>query len=516
MKQKLKSFGIPLLAIIALIAALFFHQLSSMTKLPNQEWSRSIPFNFEGQESPITFQRQNEVYLTNVDEVRKFTIGEGLTIEKTETLSMDIPRGYPFWTDGTEFITLSGGQLTLTADGKTEVIDEEVTGIAAKEEQVLYWKQGAVYEYKPADGAASELHTFTNEILDVVFGNDGSYAVIHQKDTVNAEVFYVSSTGEMASSPVLTVKNSTYDQLGSLVLHSDGDEVTIVFGRKMRTGGSLSFNMFKAAGKVSSLEAAPLSAQKLNFINEETNAKLQSPDYARIVSLNGELNLIFTAEGQRVGDNRSIRLYAGELADGTQIAARPVNTNQNVAQNPMKINEESLLWISFNGDYYQLYGASQNSKVKAASIELAAEDWKLSAYNAFLMLFSSMVTVLTASYWLFPSLTLLLVLYIWSPNTFEKEEINWVEYASIALFLVMPFTYMSRAMNSFFYEVAPFYYTFPYSGAILLVAISLVTAIIWKVGRDPEWGTFAGVFYYMLVYMMLYIFSIGPYVFNLF
>ncbi|MGM0844740.1 MAG: hypothetical protein ACQEUT_07155 [Bacillota bacterium] len=516
MKQKFKSFGIPLLVITLLISALFFHQLSTMTKLPNEEWSRSLPFDYEGKEVPITFQRENEVYLTNIDEVKKFTFNQGLTIESSESISMDVPRGYPYWTDGNQFITLSGGQLTLSADGEIAVIDEEVTGIATEEEKVLYWKKGVVYEYVPADRKSSEIHSFSQEIIDVVFGNDGSYAIIHQKDDANAEVFLVSTTGELTNTPVITVKNSTYDQLGSLVFYTAEEELTLVFGRKMRTGGSLSFNMFKATGSISSLETTPLTVQKLNFTNEETGSTLQSPDYAKLAVLNGELNLVFTAEGQRIGDSRNRRLYAGKLVEGDRLESRPINTNQNVAQNPLKIDEESLLWVSFDGDYYRLFGASQNSEVKEASTELTAEEWKQSAYNAFLMLFSSMITLLTSFYWLLPSLTLLLLLYILRPNIFERDEINWVEYSSILLFVIMPFTYMNRAMNSFFYEVAPAYLTFNYSGTILLVIISIVAAIIWKAGRDPEWGTFAGVFYYMLLYMMLYIFSIGPYIFNLF
>ncbi|WP_456271321.1 hypothetical protein [Bacillus sp. AK031] len=71
-------------------------------------------------------------------------------------------------------------------------------------------------------------------------------------------------------------------------------------------------------------------------------------------------------------------------------------------------------------------------------------------------------------------------------------------------------------MNPYFYEMAPFYYTFPNSGSILLVLMSIITAAVWKWGRDPDWGTFAGVFYFMLVYMLIYIFSVGPYIFNLF
>ncbi|EDL65846.1 hypothetical protein [Bacillus sp. SG-1] len=516
MKEKLKAFGLPSLVVIALLAALYFHQLSTMTKLPNEEWSRSIALDYDGKELPITFQRENELYLTNVDKVNKFVIGEGLSIESYEEIAMDVPRGFPFWTDGENFITLSQGNLTLTGDGGTKVIDEEVSGLATEEENVLYWKNGIVYTYDFNTSETTEIHTFTNEIIDIVFGSDGSYAVVHQRDDANADVFLVDTSGEVNEEAVLSVKNSLYDQLGSLVLNIKDDDLTIIYGRQMRTGGSLSYTMYKATGKISDIGGNPLSVQQLNFFNEESASKLQAPDDATLVTLNGELHLVFTAEGQRIGDNSNMRLYSGKFQGGNQVVARPVNTNNNVAQNPMKANEESLLWISFNGDYYKLFGASQNSQVKAESTELSAEDWKLSGYNSFLMLFSSMVTALTSFYWYLPSLTLLLLLYILRPNIFEKDGINWVEYVAIFIFILMPFTYMNQAMNPYFYEMAPFYYTFNHSGTIILIIISVVAALIWKIGRDPDWGTFAGVFYYLLVYMVLYIFSVGPYIFNLF
>jgi hypothetical protein len=516
MKEKIKVFGIPFIVIAALLAALYFHQLSTMTKLPNEEWSRSVSLPYEGKEMPISFQRGNELYLTNADKVNKFVFGEGLTIEDSEELSMDIPRGYPFWTDGERFLTLSTGNLTLTQNGDGRVIDQDVTGLAAAEGKVLYWKSGTVYAFDIASENSTEIHRFPNEIIDIVLASDGSYAVVHQRDDANGEVFFVKSDGVMIESPVLAVKNSVYDKLGNVVMTTTEGKVSIVYGRQMRTGGSLSFNMYKASGPIDELESTPLTAQKLTFINKENDAKLESPDYANIVNLSDGPHLMFTAEGQRIGDNNAMRLYSGQLGSGTEIEALPVNTNNNVAQNPMKVNEESAVWISFNGDHYQLYGASQDADVKAASTELDAEDWKHSGYNAFLMLFSSMITVLTSFYWFLPSLTLLLTLYILRPNIFEKEDINWVEYASILIFLVMPFTYMNKAMNPYFYEMAPFYYTFPYSGSILLVLMSIVTAAVWKWGRDPEWGTFAGVFYFMLVYMLIYIFSVGPYIFNLF
>ncbi|WP_456271322.1 hypothetical protein [Bacillus sp. AK031] len=398
MKEKLKAFGIPFLLIAGLLAALYFHQLSTMTKLPNEEWSRSVYLPYEGKEMPISFQRENELYLTNVDKVNKFVVGDGLTIEDSAEIDMDIPRGYPFWTDGERFLTLSTGNLTLSQNGEEQVIDQDVTGLATDEGKVLYWKSGTVYEYDIDNENSTEVHSFPNDIIDIVLASDGSYAVIHQKDDANGELFFVNSVGVMIENPVLTVKNSAYDKLGNVVMMTTEEKVSIIYGRQMRTGGSLSFNMYKASGPVDELASTPLSVEKLSFINKENNAKLESPDYANIVNLSNGPHLMFTAEGQRIGDNSAMRLYSGPLDNGSAIEALPINTNNHVAQNPMKVNDQSVVWISFNGDHYQLYGASQSAEVKEASTELNAEDWKLSAYNAFLMLFSSMVTVLTSFY----------------------------------------------------------------------------------------------------------------------
>jgi hypothetical protein len=49
-----------------------------------------------------------------------------------------------------------------------------------------------------------------------------------------------------------------------------------------------------------------------------------------------------------------------------------------------------------------------------------------------------------------------------------------------------------------------------------LLVISALTSLLWKFGRDPDWGTFGGVFYFMGIYILLYATSMGPYIFNLF
>lgn len=83
-------------------------------------------------------------------------------------------------------------------------------------------------------------------------------------------------------------------------------------------------------------------------------------------------------------------------------------------------------------------------------------------------------------YWFLPSLFLLILLYIFRPNVFEKDGISWAEYVAVILFLFMPVSYTGNAMNAYFYQVAPDYFIFPGSSYILLLLISAMTWIIWK------------------------------------
>jgi hypothetical protein len=515
-REKLKVFGIPMLAATILIMVLFTHQLLNMKKLPNEDWSRSISLQFKGEELPLIFQKDNAVYLTKENSVSELVLDKELKIKDMRDIDVDIPRGFPFWTDGENFITLSKGVLSWQNGKVQETLDENVSGIATYENFVLYWKAGNLLEYDTKTKEVRELHNFKNEISDLVIGDDGNFLVMHQLDDINGEIYFGRADGGIVNNPIVSLKNPIQDQIKNLnFIISDG-ELFVYFGRRSRTNGMLSFNVYQASGDINSLGEKPLSIQKMEFFNKKTHAKLISPENARILSFGNENKLVFTAEGQEIDDSNVKRVYSGNIKNENEVFASNISTNNHVAQNPLKINEESLIWLSYSGEDYQLYGASQNPQVKLESIKLSIEDGKEAAYKTVVMMFSSLVTVLTSFYWFLPTLTLLIMLYIFKPNIFEKDDINWVEYVGIIIFLVMPFTYMSKAMNQYFYEVAPPYYTFTNSGIVILVVLSVLSALIWKWGRHPDWGTFAGVFYFMFVYLFLYISSVGPYIFNLF
>ncbi len=259
-----------------------------------------------------------------------------------------------------------------------------------------------------------------------------------------------------------------------------------------------------------------LNGEKVEFVHSETGQKLMSPGGVQLMTLDGKEMIVLTSEGTRIGDDNSISLYAAPFEKATSFSAAPVSTTKHVSYPPMKISDEAMVWMNYDGDTYKLTGNSRNPEVIAASTNWSKSSVKEAINNGVLMMFSSLVTIMTSFYWVLPSLFLLILMYIFRPNAFEKDGISWVEYLAIIIFMFMPISYTQDAMNAYFHLMAPGYLVFPGSAYAVTIFLSILTLVIWKFGRDPDWGSMSGAFYYMGMYMMFYITFIGPYIFNLY
>jgi hypothetical protein len=516
MKGKLKAAGIPIVIVLFFILALFIHQLQGITKLPNENWSRSIPQGFQTDEKPIVFQNKNDVFLTDKNQVLHYNVGKGLNVLQVGKIPVKIPRGNPFWSNGNSFIYLKNDQLIHFNGGKETIIDEGVTGISTSEEEVTYWKNGELSSLNVESLESKVIHTFEQNVSDVSYGNDGSMIVQHAVNDLQVDLYYIDPKGEVSKNSISTLNKSSNSSIGSLSVLVENNRLSIIFNTKKRTQGALSYSLERMDFDLSKLENLSVKPKEMMVLNQENGSKLYSPQSVKVIEEGDESYLLFTAEGQRIGDNNAINVYYGSLGHGLEVKAKHINSTKNVTNFPLKVNKDSILWLNYDGDRYKLYGASQDSKVIEQSQHLTGRDWKEAGYNTFLMLFSSLITVLTSFYWVLPSLMLLIVLYMAKPNIFEKDDINWVEYLSMIIFSIMPFTYMEKAMNNYFYSMAPSYFTFSGSSWIILIVITILSALVWKWCRNPEWGTFGGAFYFMGIYILIYITSVGPYIFNLY
>lgn len=516
MRENFKSFVIPLVLILLFIGALFFHQLLEVKQQPDPEWSRSIPLDYTSEERPLTFYGKEGLFLASNGKVTQFSLNESLASEREKTLDTSVTRGQPFWTDGSRVIQMKDDQLISTENKEVTTIAEDVTGISTSSNTVFFWNKEDLYTLNPNDLSVKEIFRFPNEVLDVYIEKDGSAICQIRQNDVHSHLYYMDEEWQLVKNPFAIVNTATNHHINGLTFTHENNQLTLLYNEEMRAQGTLSYKIFKLQTSIDGVGKSILKPEAVEILNEESGYKLQSPRSVQFASINGEQSILFTSESHRVGEQNAITLYVAPFSESAQFTASPVSTTKHFTYSPLQISKKSIVWLDYDGDYYELFGASQDKQVIASSTEWSKRSVKEAINNGVLMLFSSLITILVSFYWVLPSLFLLILLYIFKPNIFEKEGINWVEYASIILFILMPLTFIDKAMGDYFYFAAPLYLTFPGSEYVLLLIISALTALLWKFGRNPDWGTFGGVFYFMGIYILLYVTSIGPYVFNLF
>lgn len=515
-RAKLKTFGIPIVFILLLIGALFFHQLLNVKQQPDPDWSRSIPLGYTSEERPLVFYNGEGLFLASNGKVDQFSFDESLNPNKEGSLNISVTRGKPFWTDGNKIIQVKSDQL-ISSDGTGDkTIDDNVTGISTSSNTIYYWKQEVLYSLSPADLSSKEVYRFPDEVLDAYVENDGSAVVQIKQDDTHAHLYYLDEELQLVKQPFAVVKTATNHHINGLSFIKENNQLTLLYNEEMRAQGTLSYKIWKLETPMSDIGTSIIKPAQVAFTNDQSGFKLESPRSVQFADIDGKRSILFTSESHKVGGQNTISLYVAPFSESNQFVATPISTSTHFTYSPLQISDQEIAWFDYGGDYYELFGASQDEKAIVKSTEWSKRSVKEALNNSVLMLFSSLVTILVSFYWVLPSLFVLILLYMFKPNMFEKEEINWVEYASIILFILMPLTFISKAMGDYFYFSAPGYLTFTGSEYVLLAIISILTALLWKVGRDPDWGTFGGVFYFMGIYILLYVTSIGPYIFNLF
>ncbi|MGR3763092.1 hypothetical protein [Rossellomorea sp. NS-SX7] len=516
MREKWKAFGIPIGITLIFIATLFIHQLLLVKELPHPGWSRSIPLQASFEEKPQVFvDSEDRVHIAANGQVQTMKLNDGLTTSDEEIMKTKITRGFPFWSDGDQFIYYKEGNLVSTIDRQDQVLEEGITGLGTGKHDVYFWNDGTLSLYDTEKKVSIDLHTFSSVISEMHVANDGSAIIQVEKDNTHDLLYYLDEKKQV-SEPFLTVDSSPNKKIDGLTFKVKDGNLIVFYNEKSRTQGTLAYNVFKIIAPVQDIGSSMLTGEKVEFVHSQTGQKLMSPGGAQLMTIDGKEMIVLTSEGTRVGDNNSISLYAAPFKKGSSFSAAPVSTTKHVSYPPVKISDEAMVWMNYDGDTYKLTGNSMNPEVIAESTNWSKSSVKEAFNNGVLMMFSSLVTIMTSFYWVLPSLFLLILMYIFKPNAFEKDGISWVEYLAIIIFMFMPISYTQNAMNAYFHVMAPGYLVFPGSAYAVTIFLSVITLVIWKYGRDPDWGSMSGAFYYMGMYMLFYITFIGPYIFNLY
>ncbi|MEI5908700.1 hypothetical protein WAK64_16755 [Bacillus spongiae] len=514
--RKLKTFGIPIVLCSCLFLVLYFQQLNEINQLPNDEWSRSLPLDVSLSESKQVFHNDNKMYLTSSSGVQVVELNQQMTTQ-SDTLPLKVDKGKGFWTNGEKFVYLNKKRVILSDLSSETVIAENITDVKGADEQVVYWADNALYRLYPDTGETTLLSTFENNLENVYFLNSGEIVVSTPNEwKTKANLYLLNSQDDL---PILLSSVDTGYQFSingiSGNIEANG-KILLLIEKNGRKQGNITYQSFIMEGTIEDFINNTVPLEKIKFYDKDSQHQFYSFHSLSNFLMKDKTTFTFLAEGIGVFKKNDFSLYLGELK-GNKVESRLISTTDHVANDPFYANNfSSIYWLIYKGESHKLYFSSNDEAVIKDSLTLSKEDYFNAFYNSFLMLFSGFIVLLTSFYVYLPSLAFLIYLNIFKPNIMESEGVHLVEYVSIGMFLVMPIFYLATAMDSFFYSIAPSYLTFDGSLWVISFVLSLLTTLVWKWGRDPEWTAMLGSFYFMFVYMLLLIFSVGPYFFDLF
>ncbi|MEI5908701.1 hypothetical protein WAK64_16760 [Bacillus spongiae] len=514
--RKLKTFGIPIVLCSCLFLVLYFQQLNEIKQLPNDEWSRSLPLDVSLSESKQVFHNDNKMYLTSSTDVQVVELNQQMTTQG-DTLPLKVDKGKGFWTNEEKFVYLNKKRVILSDLSSETVIAENVSNVKGADEQVVYWTDNTLYRLNPDTGETTLLSTFENNVEDVYFLNSGEILVLIPNDwNTKANLYLLNDQDDLPIllSSINTGQQSIIDGISGTI--QENGHIFLLMEKNGRSQGNITYYSYKMEGTIEDFINNTVPLEKINFYDKDSQHQFENSHSLSNFRMKDKTTFTFLAEGLGVTKKNDTSLYLGELK-GNKVESRLISTTDHVANDPFYANDlSSIYWLIYNGESHKLYFSSTDEAVIKDSLTLSKEDYSNAFYNSFLMLFSGFIVLLTSFYVYLPSLTFLIYLNIFKPNVLESEGIHLVEYVSIGMFLVMPIFYLATAMDSFFYSIAPSYLTFDGSLWVISFVLSLITTLVWKWGRDPDWTAMLGSFYFMIVYMLLFMISVGPYFFDLF
>ncbi|WP_409297808.1 hypothetical protein V1498_07005 [Peribacillus sp. SCS-26] len=508
-----RAFILPIIILILIILSIFYENLHLELKTPSNGWSRSsslgistekkmIPFNINEDKVSTTYIPANKI-------IYKVTCSQLLDCKTSKDINVNVPENTAFWMNNKRVIYLDRGVIYLVNGSDKRKIADNVTSIVTNQNRILYWVDRHLFELDPMSEQIRSLYKFNYNITEVAFYRD-SFIITTEPQQENLLYTYFEHTGEGYKITQFPTFSLSYNEsLQGLKVQRQDNRLHIYMNILTNSQGNKIYTVKEVILNVENPEIRPIT-NKLNFIDYRNNQEYNNPRSISLVGKNYN-KILFTAYGSRVSKYQGYNLYLAEKKGKNWIAKR-VSTTKNLPINPFGINGEGILWLSFSGEDYSLYGASPKAGVVAESKKVRTADVKNAIYNTITNSFGSITIFFFSILWIILPCVFFAYIFFSKNNLLEKENTKWLVYVPMALYLVSQIYTFNTSFRIDSYIYAPAYLTFHGSFVIIPTVLFLVSSCILKFSKLCDISP-AGKFVYFAITNILFItLLIGSYV----
>ncbi len=505
-----KAIFIPIVTALIMLLLYYVYNVKLETTLPDEGWGRSTNLNISSK-YPMEYyvylkDEQVHVFMPDEKQVSYKVFDRNFNLKKETSIEAEVAPAEPIWASENQLIYMEDDTLVTNQEGNKSVISEEIKSFSPTQNGVLFWNESDLMYFDPITGESNLIDTYDQSIYTALQAKDGKSLLVGLQISDTEIHFYSLFNGqfnkllEYSLSGGETIENIVYDA-GENKATAIIEKYSMAQGQRAYQAIELSFDL--ATTKIEKNE-------KYTFYDKSDGSELDNPRYLQITYQDNKPVILFVAEGSRVAKRSGYNVYYAYQQKGTWVAESRSNNGDTPAR-PQWIDQNSILWQTFNGKEYALNGTTNDERYIETSKKITKEDYTSALYYSISGIFSGFFMLVLGMVWVIPPLVFYGILSFIRSDIFERNERSWVEPVGILLYVGTMIYMMNEVLSERSFFAAPSYLNFDGSLIILPLIISIVTYLIYRWVMNKETGLFAGLFYYIGYNLLIMTCLFGPY-----
>ncbi len=493
--------------------AFFLINLFNELKLNENGWSRSENLGVAASHKRVFATGETgerKVYGANENELKIGTLKESDFSMKHGTVKgLELSPYNPFWvsSDGGTIYYLKNKELIRKDGANEETIARDVDQLFTSQKLLILSGGEGVFLVRPDSGEIEPLMDAAEakKVKMAAFDPESSSFLIAAGEGGNNYTFtYFLPDGDGYKPAAMSVSAYSTAVLSNVEVAKEGEMVHIIYSTIIKEGGGRDTANYYA---VFPIKKPPVHLEGIELdIYEKHGLPIDKMEDFQFYQNNGELQLLFHAEGPLKKGRMNVNMYEAHLEKGLWKAGR-ISTHYAQAMQPLWYDGESAGWMAFEGEKYEIWAASRNKQVIEANEHIRKSDVMRALEDTFTFATSSFVFLLFCLILLIPAIVMVCISFF-----FRIRNGKWLFYVSALMVLVLLFFLLKKTMTVQYMFMAPDFMKTDASRLWLPAAISILAAGGYRITRNEDWEDEGKVFYFVGVISWIAALIAGPYI----
>ncbi|OEF99439.1 hypothetical protein BHF71_09005 [Vulcanibacillus modesticaldus] len=514
--SKFRAIYLPILITIILIGILLYRNIQSELTLPDTNWSRDVTLPMTTMNAlPFVREDANGVHIYGKEgrRVKHLVLKDGLRVKMESSIEIDLPPLKPFWAKNERLVYIKDGELFLFSEGIEKSLYQNVNGMVAKEDLVIFWQDTNLFKLDAQDFSVIPIGSTNDRIDSVIINQDSpaNFIVITKSDMNRIQLtFYrLKDNNTYNQISLLTMTEYPGEKITGFQFVSNEKEIDIIYTTYSVKQGVVTYRAYFTKAMLNNLSDIP-PFTNIEVIDEQYMVKLKNPKHIQLSLEDDVPTILLAVNGYLTPKKRAVNIYEAKNIDGKWVANKRSKTAR-MSVRPFWLDYGNILWLDFiSTKEYQLKGSSTNPITIEESQRINYNDWMNALANTLLSLTASLVIILNSILWMVPTAFFITVISFIDITLLERD-VKWIKKTAIILYLTTQLFVVKGIFSATFNVFAPSFLAFRGNSFIIPLGLAVVTYMITKYAKNDDWEPIHEISYFMLVNVWLFTILIGPY-----